>query len=838
MGRERKVMATNPVPNDHPNASTRRPRPARPSLWAAPLFVVGVGALVAVCLLRPIWPDAVGRRLDRELEAARGLLGRANGDGEEILRLAENAKKLVDQAPDQFRDRLGEVLLVAGSAHIRLADSDPLGPASPHWESAADLLQQAEQVGVAGEYQFRLSYRLGKAFYYLGKDFKEVVRRLSESEEHCDNQAECYALLTQAYLHLPQPDLKKALEYNEKLRGKTLAGENELAEARLLGGELLARQKEWEKARKALDQIGEQAPPLILARALLLRARTFQEEGNWSEAARVYNVALTSPRLPFSQPTPPGSRTVAERALPSAGAVYFNLGVCWRQLEQPAEAARAWSECVRLSEGPEGQVASLYLADLIDPADAERSLKAARKAMEPVKTASEWNNPILKLEDVRTLLEHVSQGLRQAGRFDLALQMLDLYDRVAQPGRILALRGEVSADWARARREQAARSADAEGRANEEREANELFLRAATACSEAARQPGMTSSEQIPLLWTSAGHYLSGGDWIRASEQLELVLKLDRDPARQGEGWYRLAEAYRNQNKLQGSAAAYRKSLEFETRYAYLSRYQLAMASLENGDSNEAVATLTHNLTQLRFFPDAEAQEKTMFKLGALLHQRREYLNAVRHLEVAIHTYKHNPEVPMARFLLADSYWKIANQITEDLLVDNMTAEKRAHFQGEYRRWLEKAAEEFSRLDSDLDRDAGTPATGSPELPVTTEAAPAAGATLPSEQRIQVPFIAAKCFFNLGKYAEALQIYERLKDRYKDKVEMLEALGGEVKCHAALGQEDQVMQRLLEINLALPKMDESVREPWTAWIKACQANLVKSKAEVARPLQP
>jgi WD40 repeat protein len=118
---------------------------------------------------------------------------------------------------------------------------------------------------------------------------------------------------------------------------------------------------------------------------------------------------------------------------------------------------------------------------------------------------------------------------------------------------------------------------------------------------------------------------------------------------------------------------------------------------------------------------------------------------------------------------------------------------------------LEKTADEFSKLDAELEK-----------MPPDT---------LSSKQRMQVPFIAANCLSELGRFNDALRIYDRLSRRYEDRVEMLDALGGCVKCHAALNQQDQIRQRLVQIQEALPKMEESVRKPWMEWVQTCQKNL-------------
>ena len=80
-----------------------------------------------------------------------------------------------------------------------------------------------------------------------------------------------------------------------------------------------------------------------------------------------------------------------------------------------------------------------------------------------------------------------------------------------------------------------------------------------------------------------------------------------------------------------------------------------------------------------------------------------------------------------------------------------------------------------------------------------------------AERRLQVAFIAAKCLLYAGKADKALPIYEKLVKRHAGKYEELEALGGAVSCHAKLEEVGKVKQKLLQIDLLIPKMPEEAR---------------------------
>jgi tetratricopeptide (TPR) repeat protein len=338
---------------------------------------------------------------------------------------------------------------------------------------------------------------------------------------------------------------------------------------------------------------------------------------------------------------------------------------------------------------------------------------------------------------------------------------------------------------------------------------------AADACAESAEGPGVSAAERTDLLWQSAGHYEACGEHALAADKFKAFLERNPPSARQGEGWYRLAEAQRQAGHLAEAESAYRQVMKYPGRFEFHARYQLALLMLQAGDLDEAKAALQLNVRQLALWgPDLEIQEKSLFALGGLLYQRRDYRNAAHWLELALEplrTDKVGPEHTLARYRLADSYRQVAAQENQSFLLnERMSPETRRHYQSEHRRWLQKAATKFTDLAEFL---------GTPE----------GAAHLDAEQRVQVPFVAAKCWFNLGDYNKALHLYEGLIARHAGKVEGLDALGGAVSCHAALGQVDKVRQRLLEIRTALPAMEEMVRKPWEEWVSAAINGLPPSE---------
>jgi tetratricopeptide (TPR) repeat protein len=771
------------------------------------VFTVGVAALLAVWFGRPLWADTPQRRFERDLAAARHLLAHPNGDAAEAQRLARRA---VD-ASAELPERAGEALLLLGTAHLRLAEAAEPADAAAQWRSARQYLQEAEKAGVPEADQGRLHYRLAKVGLHTGGDLAQVIQQLEESVAQADNRAEGYRLLTEAYLRLPQPDLNKALEANRKLRDLAEATPAEQAAAKLQGGELLLRLGKPDEARKALMRVGKEAAPEVVSRARLLSARSYQDEGKWAEAARLYEDAVADAKAPL-----PGS------ARPRA---FFDLGLCYRGMEQPAAAARNWAKCVEVGpNGPEAQAAALLLGEALlkwsgapDPDKAAaKGLRMLAQAVAGVRQPGDWSNPLADLARAREAFQNAHEALRQAGRFEQALLLLTSYERVAPPGQVVLLRGELAGSWARLCLEKAKQAADAQARQAEEEQARGLFRQAAEAYAEAAGRADAAPEGRAKALALSAEHYLACGEHAQAIDKLGAYLKLEKAPAELGKGWYRLGEAHRAVHNAEAAEAAYRECLLHETRFAYLARYQLAEAKLVTGYLDEAEAALTLNLKLMRFDPDEEAEEKSLFALGGLCYRRRNYRDAARHLALALGRFKDNPEAVRARFQLADSYRQIASQENQNFLLreyKNKT-EAREHYQKEHRRWLLLAAEEFTALAEFLD-------------------GPQGQGHLTPQHRAQVPLMAAKCWFNRGDYQKALAMYEGLIARYRGKVEVLDALGGAVRCHAALEQLDAVRQRLLQVQMALRDFEEPVRSPWEDWLRKATAGL--SRAHNPRP---
>jgi tetratricopeptide (TPR) repeat protein len=774
--------------------------PVRP-LWQAPIFVLGVAALVGMAVARPFAPMGPAQRLARELAQARALLARPDGDATRALEAALLA--LSPDNADRFPEHVPEAALLAGTAEIRLAEKGPASGAAEAWRLARQYLEQAqrEQAGekatLSEEDQARLKYRLGKVGFHTGEDLNLVIARLEEATPRGDSRAEGYGLLAQAYLRLNPPNLQKALESNRRLRDEADdATEPQLTAAQLLGGELLLRLGKPEEARRSLKMITEQAPPETLVRARLLRARCYQDEKNWNDAAQLYQTILGDNKA-----------QVPERAR-----VYYDLGLCYRELDERKSAANAWQECVKLASGEEGPAAALVLAELhlLDNAH-ERALEALTTAVARVRSPSDWHNPLLGKGKAIKIFERASEAFRTAGRYELASKLIEPYSRLAPPLKVLSMRGDTASEWAESKRSDGRKP----GVSPElENEALALFIQAAEAYGEAAADPTLKPAEQGKYVWAGALAYQSAKDPVKVMERLEKFVKLELDPAKLGEAYYRLGDIFLQGNDNAAAVKNYQLCIKVgESHFAHLARYQQAMIALKEGRVDEGMGMLSINIKNLHYEDDPEALAQSLFTFADLWYQKSDYQAVYRTLEIALGRFKENPkfkdnpEVTRARFQLADSYRQIAIRESEGVLKDtSMDPDARATFLAEHRRLLRLAAEEFASLDAYLATEAGKE-------------------QLTAKQRMDVPAITAKCWFELGEYDKAQAINERLIAQYPDQLQGLDSLGRAVQCHAQRGQIDMIRQRLYQIRMLLSKLPEEVRKAWEPWLEECVKQL-------------
>ncbi len=372
------------------------------------------------------------------------------------------------------------------------------------------------------------------------------------------------------------------------------------------------------------------------------------------------------------------------------------------------------------------------------PADREKALEPLSRALAGVSAPADWRNTLVELDKVRDRLEQAVQKYREALKFDLALQTLDLYQRLAVAGRTALLRGDVNAEWARLRWADSRKMPPGDARAIEEAAARKLFRAAADSYLQAADQ--VQPEARDDAVWLAAMCLLDGQDDRRSVETLHRYIRSGKNPERVGEAWFRLGECYRKDPGAAARAAAedaFLKCIQNQSRiasqspYEYRARHQLALGFIARGALDEAETALVQNVQFLhdRGEPDPESKEQSLFALGNLAFRRNDFRTAARRLKEAVRADvpKTTPDGTRARFQLAESWRQLADEAQRKLLDGTArTPDEVDHLQRDHRESLKLAADEFLELARFLDK-------------------PESAGQLTIEVRIQAPFLAAIC---------------------------------------------------------------------------------------------
>jgi tetratricopeptide (TPR) repeat protein len=712
----------------------------------------------------------------------------------------------------RFPEREGEAHFLLGSAYLALAQKMPEERARETSMKARQHLEQAEALSVPDEDRDSLIYRLAKCWSYTDGNPAKICDYLSRSiETGADDRFEGYGLLTQAFLRLPVPDIKRALAANERQLQLPAKDENALAPVKLLRGELLLRLQQREEARKVLTRVGRNGASDVLIRVRSLLARTYLEDQNWKEAAELWEGLVAD----------------AKHLPADAGSIYYWLGLCYLHLNRPGDAERAWQKALR-GKGEAGQAAALRLAEVRLMSGTTRgAVELLEQALETVPRFGDYHNVLLDAGEARAIVDMASHRYQEVREYATAQKVALLHAKLSPLKQARILWAQVTESWGRAERDKAQALRDKQAMKALERTASDHFLDAAAAFYQAAGGENAQKSDESDLLWQAAQAYLEGNDPGSAVAVLDRLVRLPGSRERISEAWYRLGEAQQSLTNSQAARYCYGKSIECGGRFAYLSRYQLAQMEIALGHFEDAERQLSHNLELTSPDENSEAFEKSQYLLANLLFMWGKYQPAAARFELALERFRTNPGAAQARFRLGECYRLLAEKETLSKSQDELPmGSLPSYFRNQRNHYLEKADATYQMLANDLDarRHSGG-------APLTEEETDVLRRAL---------FAMAECRFNLQDYDQALRIYENLASLYKHQYEGLLACRELFNCHLVMlrslerGSLENARDALKSAKSICNELDDGAfkdrpgamsRQDWEQWIKGAEAKL-------------
>jgi TolA-binding protein len=227
------------------------------------------------------------------------------------------------------------------------------------------------------------------------------------------------------------------------------------------------------------------------------------------------------------------------------------------------------------------------------------------------------------------------------------------------------------------------------------------------------------------------------------------------------------------------------------------------MLDLVENKFDEAELALQENRAVMRSAaqPDAALLELTEFALAAVAFQRqsavkeelREYTTAEQRYLGALQHYPDSAEAARARFSVGQSYWFIATQKSKALNSGSLNDEERKAYQKQYAEYLQKASEQFDKIEELLLARQKTASLSSDEATLLWRSS----------------FWAAHCYFYLSKFDEAIHRYGGLAIRNQGQIGELGALSQIFQCYVLTKQQDKAKATLARMRTAYDKMPDA-----------------------------
>src|SRR5262249_19810526 len=197
---------------------------------------------------------------------------------------------------------------------------------------------------------------------------------------------------------------------------------------------------------------------------------------------------------------------------------------------------------------------------------------------------------------------------------------VQVYRKLAEPGRADQLGGEIAEAWAHAL---AAPEPSPEA-IEHYRDAGELYKSAATS----------DPPHEAKWLSHSAECFQAANEDARALEALRRLLELETVPEQRGRDWFLVGQACQALHDEVAARTAYLKCIEYPGNWAFRARLEVARASAVSNQVEDACSVLRQSLELMRGSGPDDIYEKTLINLGDLEMRRGDYrLSAYRYEE-------------------------------------------------------------------------------------------------------------------------------------------------------------------------------------------------------------
>jgi tetratricopeptide (TPR) repeat protein len=523
-------------------------------------------------------------------------------------------------------------------------------------------------------------------------------------------------------------------------------------------------------AERALDHFRREDP--ARAEALLLLGRVAVMEGRWQEAAELFDEVVRN----YAGTPAHGGGLLGRAEVASVLGDHDRSAADYRELIERLGRDRRHQ--------PRGLTVSGLVSSLVDRHDAALPMGELRAALRYAMLAEQ---ALVGGPAPAGLLHRLASTSRQIAEDLSARSAAAPGGAPAGEGMDPALRAEASGLF---------------------RRAGDYFVRHVRAL---AGDPAY-DQEWSRSLWLAADSYDLGGwrDLAVAHFREYVAGRPDGDSLRT-DAMFRLAQLLHAQGDCEGAASLYRQIIQDHPRsiVATRSHVPLARCLIDLARPQEAQQQLRQVVAgEAHLLPDAADYRDALVELGTLHYRGGDYVAAIELLEEAAGRYVDDPRIGAIRFHLAESYRRRARELATEAEDPARSTADAGHLEGTRREHLLRAAELFAAVEAGGAADSGDPDH--------------------QERDRFAGLYRADCAFELGRYDQALELYDRAASRAARHLSSLTALIQMVNCYSRMGDADgarRAHQRALVRLRELP--DEAFqdadavldRDAWERWLQ-------------------
>jgi tetratricopeptide (TPR) repeat protein len=282
-------------------------------------------------------------------------------------------------------------------------------------------------------------------------------------------------------------------------------------------------------------------------------------------------------------------------------------------------------------------------------------------------------------------------------------------------------------------------------------------------------------------MWKGVGLYELAGNTQSVISSLELFVAERPDDSLAPDALLRLGRAYQAAGLFDKAISSYQKN---QFRYpnslaASKSAVPLAQAYIAQGPESYGKAEkVLHGVIDNNplLTPESEEFRAALFELGQLYYRTNRFEEAVAKLEEFVQRYPNDEHLGELLFLMGDSYRKSANALDAKLASATASADEAQKVAVDPQEATNARRDRLTKAKALYDRVVDLYKGKQPTREV-------------DQLYLKLShFYRADCLYDLGKYADAIQLYDAAAFRYQEDPSALAAYVQIVNAYCALGK--------------------------------------------------